>query len=93
MQSPVKMKSSPPSKDLEVSFTPKCAGLTEDQKLFLCSAKSVDSSTPGRPSGCSVTVDRVLFTTTVSAEGNFIVHNPSALSCSTRDPLGGGGPG
>jgi len=79
MDSPRMMERMRTTRDLEAIFTPKCAGLTEDQNFFLCSAYSGVSSAPGRPSGCSVTVDRVLFTTTVSAEGNFIAHIPRGL--------------
>uniref|UniRef100_A0A8R7PC15 Uncharacterized protein n=1 Tax=Triticum urartu TaxID=4572 RepID=A0A8R7PC15_TRIUA len=93
MKSPVHSHKKRPRIERLLIFTPKCAGLIEDQNSFLCSANSGVSSAPGRPSGCSVTFARVLFTTTVSAEGNFITHNPSALSCSISDPLGGGGPG
>jgi hypothetical protein len=35
-------------------------------------------------------VDKVLFTTAVSAEGNFIAHIPKGLRPSISDPLGGG---
>ena len=90
MNIPIIMNPNMCNKDFEPSFTPKWAGFTDDQKVFLFSTISSLSSNPGSPSGDSVRVERVLPTRVASAEGSVTPHRPIFFWCSIISPLGGG---